>query len=413
MLSLKTALRLAALPTTVVVGAMAFALLPGPASPSADPVATPSLPAISVVQAGAGEIADRVRVTGSLVAQRLSVVRAELDGARVTELAVEVGDVVEKGDLLARLDDTMIEIERQRNAAQLGRADAAIDQARSAIEDADAAHERAASALQRARSLSTKGVVSDATLEDKLYDERSTASSLEAARHGLRLARADRDILLGDRHDIETRLARTTVSAPVGGLVLQRKVEVGSLAAQSGSDLFVIAENGTIELEGRVPQADLARIRRGASAEIRVPGYSEAFSGTLRLVEPQLTAEGRMGVVRIALRTDLRLPVGAFARGDVVVGNRTAVLLPSSAIVELDGRSQVFVVEDDVVRPRAVETGLRSGGIVEIVSGVGAGESVVLKSGRFLNAGDRIEPIVTDYDALSSGVISVASEERP
>ncbi|MBJ3775655.1 efflux RND transporter periplasmic adaptor subunit [Acuticoccus mangrovi] len=409
--SSNVALRIAAFPLIVAAGVMVFAFWPGTASPSADPHVETKFPSISVVRADTGAIASRVRVTGTLVARSLSMVRVELDGARVVELAAEVGDVVAKGDLLARLDGTTIEIERQGNEARLNRANAAIDQAQSAIEDAEAAHERSRSDLERARKLSAKGVVSDATLEEKIYSERSTGSALEAARHGLRLAKADRDILLSERRDIETRLAWTTVSAPVDGLVLQRNINFGSPAARSGDDLFVIADHGTVEMEGRIPQMDLARIGQGAAAEIHVPGYRQAFAGTVRLIKPELTSAGRMGIVRIALEADVPLPIGAFARGEVVVGHHAAVLVPSSAVISKDGRAEVYVVEGDVVHPRAVATGLRSGEMVEIVSGLDAGETVVLKSARFLDDGDRIEPVDSLAGIASAGAVSMAAGE--
>ena len=256
--------------------------------------------------------------------------------------------------------------------------------------------------------------MADEALEEKTYAAERGGATLAIARQALQLAEADRAILLSERSDIEMRIARTEVRAPVAGRILKRTGKVGALAGSAGGELFLIASGGEIELEGEVPQVDFMRIPAGASVEISIAGRTRPISGRVRRSDPGLRADTRMGVLRISLEAEEGLPVGAFARGEIEVARRRSVLLPSSALILSEEGVVVQLVEDGVVRSRTVEVGLRSGDLVEILSGVEAGEAIVLKAGSFVSPGDRIAASDASYDLSSQAwSLTMASDTRP
>ncbi|NDV89375.1 efflux RND transporter periplasmic adaptor subunit [Aurantimonas aggregata] len=359
-------------------------------------------PAVSVVTARASVLTDRVRVVGSLVAREESVVKVDLADVRIVAVEAEAGDIVQRGDVLARLDATLISIEQSANAARLARADAAIQQVESQIEDAALAHVQARADMERSKQLSAKGFAADETLELRQTTLKRAASALALAKQSFWVAQADRRVIIAEGQEIAARLARTVVKAPTDGRILRRAAKLGALTSANGEPLFVIAENGEIELDAEVPEADFARLAVGQAASIMVLGRGTPLEGRVRLLAPELQAGSRLGRARISLPQAGNLSVGAFARGEVDIERRGGVFLPATALSDRAGRVTAQVVEDGTVVVRILETGLRTAGLVEIGSGVEAGETVVLRAGNFLAEGDHVTPVGVDYPMSTS-----------
>jgi RND family efflux transporter MFP subunit len=359
-------------------------------------------PAVSVVTARASVMTDRVRVVGSLVAREESVVKVDLADVRIVALEAEAGDIVQRGDVLARLDATLISIEQSANAARLARADAVIKQVESQIEDAALAHVQARADMERSKQLSVKGFAADETLELRQTTLKRAASALALAEQSLWVALADRRVIVVEGQEIAARLARTVITAPTDGRILRRTAKLGALTSANGEPLFVIAENGEIELDAEVPEADFARLAVGQAADIVVLGQTEPLAGHVRLLAPELQTGSRLGRARISLPQAGDLSVGAFARGEVDIERRGGVFLPATALSDRAGKVSAQVVEDGTVVVRILETGLRTAGLVEIRSGVEAGETVVLRAGNFLAEGDRVAPVGAEYPMANS-----------
>jgi RND family efflux transporter MFP subunit len=363
-------------------------------------------PAVSVVTAGESVLTDRVRVVGSLVAREESIVKVDLADVRIVAVEAEAGDIVQRGDVLARLDATLINIEQSANAARLARADASIKQVESQIEDAALAHVQARADMERSKQLSAKGFAAEETFELRQTTLKRAASALALAQQSLWVAQADRRVIVAEGQEIAARLARTVITAPTDGRILRRTARLGALTSASGEPLFVIAENGEIELDADVPEADFARLAVGQAAGIVVLGRGTPLEGRVRLLAPELQAGSRLGRARISLPQAGNLSVGAFARGEVDIERRGGVFLPATALSDRAGKVTAQVVEDGTVAVRILETGLRTAGLVEIRSGVEAGETVVLRAGNFLVEGDHVTPVDVNYPMA-------APSERP
>ena len=382
------------------------------AEPATVPDPASLLPAVSVVPAETREIVERAVVTGTLVPRDEILVSPEIEGLRITELLVEEGDRVAKGQVLARLSLEMIETQEASNAAATARAQAAIIQARSQILEAEAAQVEAGQALERARTLSRTGIASAVTLEQRIAAAQGAEGRLAATRGGLDLAQADLATARAQAKEIALRRARTEIRAPEAGIVNRRTARVGATATAVGEPLFRLIARGEIELEGEVPETALPRLAAGNAARLDID-ETRVLDGRVRRVYPEVDRQTRLGKVRIALDSDPALYIGAFARGRVEVARRTGTAVPLAAVLyAADGSASVLVVADGKVAARKVATGLSAEGFTEVRSGVAPGEFVVARAGSFLRDGDRVRAVPPKAEAKAEPAREPAEADR-
>jgi RND family efflux transporter MFP subunit len=368
-----------------------------PASAQA-PAPTPPqslAPAVTVATAAERELAEQVIVTGTLVPREEILVTPEVEGLRIVEVRAEEGDVVQAGQVLARLSRDILETTLAQNDATLARAAAAIAQARSQIVQAQAADVEAKQALDRTEALSRSGNTTQAVLEQRVAAARAAEGRLAAARDALAIAEADRASASALRQEVEVRLARTEIKAPAAGIVSRRMARIGATASGAGEPLFRIIRDGEIELEGDMTETQLPRIREGAPAQVRID-EDRIVEGRVRNVFPEVDRATRLGRVRISLTRDPALRIGSFARGTIEVARRTGVAVPLGAVLYGAEGASVQVVVRDRVETRRVRTGLSAGGFIEIREGVAAGEPVVARAGSFLRHGDPVRPVLAE-----------------
>lgn len=351
-------------------------------------------PAVTVVRAAKAPLKETVLVTGTLVPRLEVLVAPEVESLRVVELLAEEGDRVTKGQVLARLEQETLRAQLAQNDAARAKAAAAITQARSNIVAAEARRVEASNALDRARPLSKSGVVSDSTLDQREAAFRTAAAQLKVAEDGLLVAEAERAQVEALRRDLDWRLSRTDVRAPVDGILTRRNARLGAVAsgAAVAQPMFTMIAQGQIELEAEVPESDLARLAPGQKASITVAGGQDT-SGVVRLVMPEVDKATRQGRVRISITEGSPLNIGGFGRGTVLVRNANALVLPAGAVLFGGEGAYVQLVIDSRIVSRKVTAGLATADVVEIKSGIVAGDLVVAKAGTFLRAGDLVTPV--------------------
>jgi len=392
----------------LVVAPLALAIAatppPGPVAVTASGSAGPSPQAVTVVRARLAKGVETVQVTGTIVAREAMQVEADLQGLRILALHAEAGDWVEAGAVLARLDDTVLRTDEVAAAARLLRAREALTQANNGIEDALITLEEAQSASARGGKLSDRGVISSQALEDKQRQERRAETALAMARQALTLAEADCRIQEAELQRIRDELAKTSIRAPAAGRILSRTATVGASTTGAGAALFVLARDGVIELDAEVSERAIGRIAAGQPASVSADGGRTSV-GVVRLVLPELASRSRLGHVRISLPKDHVAPVGAFARGSIEIARAAGTYLPVSAILRQDGgRHAVKAVRDGAVAVVAVEVGHQVSGMVRIVSGIAAGERVLLKSTSLVAAGERVSPVEASPSGETAGL---------
>lgn len=351
----------------------------------------PHAPSVSVVAATEGSIAENVVVTGTLVPREEVLVSPQLDALAITEVLAEEGDRVVANQVLARLSREVLDASVAQNAAQVARAEAAVAQARSTITENQANRVQVDLALARTRELLANGNASREVFEQRQAAASMMGARTEASQNALHGAEADLALARAQAVELQVRLARTNIRAPVAGIVSRRTARLGAVVAGAGDPLFRIIQDGAVELEADVPELQLAKLRTGQPAQVETAGGSRR--GTVRLVSPEVNRVTRLGRVRIAVEGNEGLVIGSFARAVVETARRQGVLTPLSAILFQPGGAVVQVVRDGVVETRPVQVGLRNGLQAEIGQGLAAGESVVSVSGTFVRGGDKVTPV--------------------
>ncbi|MFV0367699.1 MAG: efflux RND transporter periplasmic adaptor subunit [Hyphomicrobiaceae bacterium] len=352
-------------------------------------------PAITVAKAERRAMIETLVVTGTIVPREEILVSPEVEGIRIVDIKVDVGDRVKRGDTLAVLERTQLDAQLAQNYAALARAQATIAQAHSTIKETAAAEVEAKAAFNRAIPLKKSGHISQSVYDQREAAARTSAARHVAARNGLKLAEANKQEIEARRREISWQLSNTEVKAPRSGIISRRTARIGSLATGAATPMFNIIANGEIELEAQVIEADLHRIKPGQTAQVETAGVKE-IAARVRLVSPEVDRASRLGTAKIFIgdRTDVR--IGAFARAGVVTGQSRDIAIPASSVLYKANTAQVLVVRGGRVEGRTVTTGLRSGEYIEILSGLTDGELVVAKAGTFLRDGDRVRAVLPD-----------------
>ena len=353
--------------------------------------AEPKPPAVTVVRAATGSIAETAVLTGTLVPREEVLVSPQVEGLAITEILAEEGDTVQQGQVLARLSRDVLDATIAQNAAQLARAEAAIAQGRNLISESQANRQQADLALARTRELLANGNAAREVFEQRQAAAQMTGARVDSAANALRAAEADRALALAQRQELLVRLARTELRAPVAGLISRRVARQGAVVAGAGDPLFRIIADGAVELEADVPEISLAKLRPGQAAMIETAGGTRA--GQVRLVSPEVSRSTRLGRVRVAITDAGPLVIGSFARATVETARHEGVLAPLSAVLFQPDGPVIQVVRDGVVETRRVQVGLRAAQQAEIRDGLQPGEDVVTVSGTFIRGGDRVTPV--------------------
>jgi len=376
-----------------------LALLPfGFALPVAAQEAAPeiALPAITVTTVGKALLRDRVIASGLVTPVEVVQVQPLIEGQPIEALLVDVGDTVEQGQPLARLSETALMLSKGQLEASRAAALAAIAQAEAQRVEAVSAADEAVRVRNRAEQLRTQGSGTQALADQADAQAASALARVTAAEQGARAAEAQRDQVIAQIADIDLQLQRTLVIAPVAGLVTARNAQVGAIASAAGQPMFTLIRDGLLELHADVAERDVLRLAPGQAASLRAAGLAVPLTGKVRMVEPTVDTASRLGRVRIAIDTPERLRAGMFAEAEVLVVEREALAVPVAAM----GAAEVLrVTAGGTVEQAPVTTGIRDGGLIEITSGLFAGEVIVARAGAFVRPGDRINPVPVGTDA--------------
>lgn len=349
---------------------------------------------VTVVVARKGEVTEKIPVVGSLVAREEVEVRPFIEGRVIEHILAEVGQRVERGQPLALIDTTEAHMLLDKNSVSMLRARAAAEVEESRLDVAAVSEAEARKVLERSRALQPRGAVSQQLLDEHENAHARAVAELRLARQSLALAEADAELIARERKEIELTIERSTVRAPDAGLVLKRTARIGAMTSAAANPLFVIAKDAEIEFSAQVTETSFLRLDESMRAQISLPEYEGQLGGRLRLNAAQVDPVTRSGEVRIALDETDGLKPGVFARGSINAPARRNILLPGSAVNTASGASNVLVVKDGVVDRRDVTVGIRQEGLVEIIAGVSDGEMVVLKSGGFLKAQEKVRPVM-------------------
>jgi RND family efflux transporter MFP subunit len=308
-----------------------------------------------------------ITASGNLAPWQEAVISAQLPGAPIAEVLVDVGDTVQKGQLLARFDETAVNATLDQYGAQVSEAEAHLIEARSSAERAER--------LRRTQNLS----------DQDLITAQTAAAAAEARLKAAKAHLESEQLMLG----------HTRVVAPDAGVISSRSATLGKVAAM-GTELFRLVRQNRLEWRAELTAPQIVLVKPGTHARVRLPD-GHTVSGTVRQLAPILADTTRTGIAYV----DLDDPTGAaragmYAAGDISLGEQSGLAVPASALVTRDGRNFVFVVAGDKhVVLTTVTTGQRYGDDVEIAAGLTPTMPVVEAGGAFLSDGDRVRVVAS------------------
>lgn len=355
--------------------------------------AAPVLPTITVATVVKRSLSDRIIASGLIAAVEEVQVAPLVEGQPLESLLVDVGDLVTEGQVLAVLSKTTLELQQTESVASLAAARSAIAQAEAQKVEAEAAAAEAVRVVERTAKLRESGTAAQATLETTNANAIAANARVAVAVQGLESARAQLALAEARLENVELQLSRSDVRAPVAGKVVARNAKIGAIATAAGEPMFVITRNAALELRADISETDILRLAPGQKAQLRAIGTADALVGTVRLVEPAIDPVTRLGRARITVDQAGELRTGMFVEAEILATEREALAVPVTAIGSSPDGVSVMRVKDGVVERVSVTTGIRDGGMVEIIEGLSEGDQVVLKAGAFVRAGDRINPV--------------------
>ena len=336
-------------------------------------VAKPSL-TVAISQAQSGMLPIQLAANGNVAAWQEASVGAEDSGLRVLELKAQVGDRVQRGQVLATF------------AAESVQADVAL--ARAGVSEATANAGEATANAERARAVQSTGALSAQQISQYFTAELTAKARVASAK-----AQLDAQLL---------RLKHTQLLAPDSGTISMRNATVGSVVG-AGTEMFRLIRQGRLEWRAEVTSAELGRITVGTNVLVTAPSGAQA-QGRVRMVAPTVDAATRNGLVYVDLLGSAdgakaalaTFKPGMFARGEFELGKSGALTVPQTAVVLRDGFSYVYRVgADNRVTAVKVQSGRVLGDQVEVLSGVKPEDKLVTSGGSFLSDGDLVRVVGT------------------
>lgn len=360
---------------------------------AAPPAPVASLPAISVSTVGSHLLTDRVLASGLVAPVEEVQVQPLIEGQPIEALLADVGDTVAEGQVLARLSPSTLELQKLELSASRASAAANIAQAEAQLLEARATADEAARVNTRTAALREQGASSQAAADTASSNAVSAAARVSVAVQSLEASRAQATLVEAQLENIELQLTRTSVAAPVAGEIVSRNAQLGGIATASGDPMFVLIRDGALELRADLSERDVLRLSVGQPVTMTSVNATEALTGELRLIEPQIDSVTRLGRARISIDKPDLLRSGMFVDAEIRIAERETIAVPVTAVGSSEGEATVMRVRDGTVERLVVETGIRDAGMVEILSGLAVGDTVVTKAAAFVRDGDKINPV--------------------
>jgi HlyD family secretion protein len=374
---------------------------------------------VSVVPARRQSVLITQEYAARIKAHEEVVVSSKISG-RVASTRADVGQRVKKGQVLFTLEarDFDAQYRQAKAALESARANltrtsdsslsAQVLQAQSAVRQAQVQYNETRDFYARTKKMFDDGTVARQQLDSAQARFQSAEIALSTAKDNLSLiqekggpqatgvastqveqAQAALDLA-------KNQLDNAVITSPISGVIAARNIDAGELVSSS-VPAFVVIDTSTMSAEASVSQDMVEKIHVGEAAMVTIDagGAPERIPGTVDTVSPALDPRSQGYLIKVAVKNaggDLR--PGMFARVAFPVHDRSNVLVvPNSAIVTETGVDYVYAVINGVVKKKAVETGISTDSVTEIISGLDEGTTVVTEGQTFLNEGQKVQPV--------------------
>jgi RND family efflux transporter MFP subunit len=352
--------------------------------------ARPPMP-VEFVAVKRGPVAERVTIVGTLIGAATVEAVPKVNG-RLQQVHVRLGDPVRRGQAIAKVEDREIR-------EQVNQAEAAFRVSEATIRQRDADLNLAKTNLERNRSLLDRQLLPLQTYDDTEARYQAAVAQLDLARaqHAQSKARLD---------ELRINLSNTVISSPVDGFIGKRYLDPGA-AVSPNAPVASVVDIRTVRMVTNVVEKDIKRVHTGMEAQVQVDAFpGEKFVGRVSRIAPVFDPQTRTAEMEIEVPNQgYRLKPGMYARVELTVDSRPdALTLPRAAIVEVDGKSGVFVASSEApasaqsrggaaaltAQFMPVVLGIRDADLVEISAGLTEGTRVITTGALALKDGDRI-----------------------
>ncbi len=431
----------------IAVGGMSFLSRPANQAAPAAQQATVAGQSVTVETVKLTSVAQTFPVQGTVQARDWVSVLPRATGVQIKEIRVEEGQSVEAGQVIAVLDNSVQEerlnqaiaqaaqaqaqvssaetqlesAKAQLQSAQAGKAsaDAGVTQKQAQLGQQQATYAEAETNRKRYENLANQGAVTQQELGSRNTSAITAQQNVRVAETGILSAQADvskaqaevskaqagvNQQLAGVNqqkaalqnaiaHVEEVRTQRdqaTLVQAPASGIIAKKNVNVGDLTGNTA--LFSIIGANALELQAKVPETLLPKVRTGASARVTSDADKRlSVEGRVREVNPVVDDKTRQALVKIDLSSNSLLKPGMFLKAAIAFDSTQSLTVPTESVLsQPDGQKVVYVVDGDVVRSRTVQVGDPSEGRLIVKDGLKPGEQVVASGAGFLKDGDPV-----------------------
>ncbi len=374
--------------------------------------------AVDVAIARTGSLQKEQPLTGTTTPFSTVSLRSQVQG-RLLALNVDVGDAVNKGQVIGQIDDALLKTAINQAEAELASLKSEVARIKTQISNARVEVERTRLQLQqqqadsqRQQKLAQLGAIARAAAEQASTEAQTAAQVVRAAQENVSteqqaLAAAQGRVVAQQAVVAETVERRTyaRLASPIAGTVLQRLTEPGNFV-QPGNELLKIGDFNRIKVEVQVSELELAKIQVGQSVQVRLDAFpNQTYYGTVTRISPAADPTARLVPVEVVIpNNDLQIGSGLLARVDFTSPEQANVVIPETALqgerrreteskqkLNQNRQEKIFVLTQTQGKPtvsaREVTIGKKVDGKVEIISGLQPGEKFVARSGEPLKDG--------------------------
>ena len=348
---------------------------------------------VEFVPVNRGPVAERSTIVGTLIGAATVEAVPKVNG-RLQEVHVRLGDPVRRGQAIAKVEDREIR-------EQVNQADAAFKVSDATIRQREADLKLAQTNLERNRSLLDRQLLPRQTFDD-------TEARYQAAVAQLDLARAQHSQSKARLDELQINLANTVIASPVDGFIGKRYLDPGA-AVSPNAPVASVVDIRIVRMVVNVVEKDVKRLNAGMAAQVQVDAFpGEKFVGRVSRIAPVFDPQTRTAEMEIEVPNQTyRLKPGMYARVELTLDSRpNALRVPTAAVVELEGKSGVFVAGGPAPASNApppaggaaaltarfvpIVVGIREAEVVEVSSGLTEGTRVITSGALALKDGDRI-----------------------
>jgi RND family efflux transporter MFP subunit len=330
---------------------------------------------------------------GSLAAFDQATVSTKVPG-RLRSISVDLGSVVQQGQLIAQIDPQDYQLRVQQSEAALAQARARLGlspgknndriepEETSTVRQARALLEEAKTNRDRQATLFDQGIVARSQLDSAEASYKVAVSRYEDAVEEVRNRQA---IVAQRRSEValaRQQLADTAIQAPFDGAIQEKRASIGEYLG-AGAPIATVVRMNPLRLRAEVPEREAQQVRIGQSVRVTTEGDPNVYLGRIARLSPIITPQTRMLIAEAEVANDGSLRPGLFARAEIVIDEGTmAVTIPTKSIVTFAGIEKVVVVQNGKALEKPITTRRRTGDWTEVTSGVTVGEMVVVEPGN-------------------------------